>query len=82
MNYESANGIFPPGQMKMATKPPWGITLFVCLRVLLSHRPPPSSSYPLVADILPPKPPHSLAGFPSHLFPAIPLTPLPSLSKY
>ncbi len=31
MNYESNQGIFPPGQMKMATKPPWGITLFVGL---------------------------------------------------
>ena len=48
------------------SKPLWGITLFVCLRVLLSHRPPPSSRYPLVADILPPKPPLSLAGSPSH----------------
>ena len=41
-----------------------------------------TSGYPLVADILPPKPPLSLAAFPSHLFPAIPLTPLLSLSKY
>jgi prepilin-type N-terminal cleavage/methylation domain-containing protein/prepilin-type processing-associated H-X9-DG protein len=31
MNYESANGVFPPGQMKMAAKPPWGTTLFVAL---------------------------------------------------
>ena len=51
-------------------------------RVLLSHRSPPSSSYPLVADILPPKSPLSLAVCPSHFFHAIPLTPLLSLSKY
>jgi prepilin-type N-terminal cleavage/methylation domain-containing protein len=24
MNYESSNSLFPPGQMKMATKPPGG----------------------------------------------------------
>ncbi len=39
MNYESANGIFPPGQMKMATKPPWGITLFVCLLPYVEQQP-------------------------------------------
>jgi prepilin-type N-terminal cleavage/methylation domain-containing protein/prepilin-type processing-associated H-X9-DG protein len=31
LNYESTNGIFPPGQMKLTTKPPSGVTLFVAL---------------------------------------------------
>ena len=39
MNYESANGIFPPGQMKMTTKPPSGVTLFVGLLPYLEQQP-------------------------------------------
>ncbi|MDR3639571.1 MAG: DUF1559 domain-containing protein [Isosphaeraceae bacterium] len=39
MNYESTNGVFPPGQMKMATKPPWGITLFVGLLPYVEQQP-------------------------------------------
>jgi prepilin-type N-terminal cleavage/methylation domain-containing protein/prepilin-type processing-associated H-X9-DG protein len=39
MNYESANGIFPPGQMKLTTKPPSGVTVFVCLLPFLEQQP-------------------------------------------
>jgi prepilin-type N-terminal cleavage/methylation domain-containing protein/prepilin-type processing-associated H-X9-DG protein len=39
MNYESSNGIFPPGQMKLTTKPPAGVTLFVCLLPFLEQQP-------------------------------------------
>jgi prepilin-type N-terminal cleavage/methylation domain-containing protein/prepilin-type processing-associated H-X9-DG protein len=39
MNYESANGLFPSGQMKMTTKPPWGITVFVAILPFLEQQP-------------------------------------------
>ena len=39
LNYESTHGIFPPGQMKMTTKPPWGITLFVNMLPFLEQQP-------------------------------------------
>jgi prepilin-type N-terminal cleavage/methylation domain-containing protein/prepilin-type processing-associated H-X9-DG protein len=39
MNYESANGILPPGQMKLTTKPPSGITVFVTLLPFLEQQP-------------------------------------------
>ncbi len=39
MNYESAHGIFPPGQMKLTTKPPSGFTLFVNLLPFMEQMP-------------------------------------------
>jgi prepilin-type N-terminal cleavage/methylation domain-containing protein/prepilin-type processing-associated H-X9-DG protein len=39
MNYESAHGIFPPGQMKLTTKPPSGFTLFVSLLPFMEQQP-------------------------------------------
>ena len=39
MNYESTNGIFPPGQMKLTTKPPSGVTLFVGLLPFMEQQP-------------------------------------------
>ena len=39
LNYESTHGIFPPGQMKMTTKPPWGITLYVNMLPFLEQQP-------------------------------------------
>ena len=39
MNYESTNGIFPPGQMKLTTKPPSGVTLFVGMLPFLEQQP-------------------------------------------
>ncbi len=39
MNYESTNGVFLPGQMKMTTKPPSGYTLFVNMLPFLEQHP-------------------------------------------
>jgi prepilin-type N-terminal cleavage/methylation domain-containing protein/prepilin-type processing-associated H-X9-DG protein len=39
MNYESTNGILPPGQMKLATRPPSGVTVFVSLLPYLEQQP-------------------------------------------
>jgi prepilin-type N-terminal cleavage/methylation domain-containing protein/prepilin-type processing-associated H-X9-DG protein len=39
MNYESTNGIFPPGQMKLTTRPPSGVTVFVCLLPFMEQQP-------------------------------------------
>ena len=39
MNYESTNGVFPPGQMKLTTKPPSGFTLFVNMLPFLEQQP-------------------------------------------
>src|SRR5277367_1085005 len=39
MNYESTHGIFPPGQMKLMTKPPSGFTLFVNLLPFMEQQP-------------------------------------------
>jgi prepilin-type N-terminal cleavage/methylation domain-containing protein/prepilin-type processing-associated H-X9-DG protein len=39
MNYESTNGIFPAGQMKLTTKPPSGFTLFVSLLPFIEQQP-------------------------------------------
>ena len=39
MNYESTYGIFPPGQMKLTTKPPSGFTLFVSLLPFIEQQP-------------------------------------------
>jgi prepilin-type N-terminal cleavage/methylation domain-containing protein/prepilin-type processing-associated H-X9-DG protein len=39
MNYESAQGIFPPGQMKLTTRPPSGFTLFVNILPFLDQQP-------------------------------------------
>src|ERR1700722_5050806 len=39
MNYESTNGIFPPGQMKLTTRPPSGFTLFVGLLPFIEQQP-------------------------------------------
>ncbi len=38
-NYESAMGVFPPGQMKLKTKPPSGFTLFVNMLPYLEQQP-------------------------------------------
>ena len=39
LNYESTHGIFPPGQMKLTTKPPSGFTLFVNMLPFLEQQP-------------------------------------------
>ena len=39
MNYESTHGVFPPGQMKLTTKPPSGFTLFVNLLPFMEQQP-------------------------------------------
>ena len=39
MNYESTHGIFPPGQMKLTTKPPSGFTLFVNMLPFMEQQP-------------------------------------------
>jgi len=39
MNYESANGVFPPGQMKLTTRPPSGFTLFVNMLPYMEQQP-------------------------------------------
>jgi prepilin-type N-terminal cleavage/methylation domain-containing protein/prepilin-type processing-associated H-X9-DG protein len=39
MNYESTNGILPPGQMKLTTRPPCGVTVFVTLLPYLEQQP-------------------------------------------
>ncbi len=39
MNYESTNGVFPPGQMKLATRPPSGFTLFVNMLPYMEQQP-------------------------------------------
>src|SRR6476620_6468817 len=39
MNYESTHGVCPPGQMKIATKPPSGFTLFVNLLPFMEQQP-------------------------------------------
>ena len=39
MNYESTYGIFPPGQMKLTTKPPSGFTVFVNLLPFIEQQP-------------------------------------------
>ncbi len=39
MNYESSHGIFPPGQMKLTTRPPSGFTLFVNLLPFMEQQP-------------------------------------------
>jgi prepilin-type N-terminal cleavage/methylation domain-containing protein/prepilin-type processing-associated H-X9-DG protein len=39
MNYESTHGIFPPGQMKLTTRPPSGFTLFVNLLPFMEQQP-------------------------------------------
>ena len=39
MNYESTNGVFPPGQMKLTTKPPSGFTLFVNMLPFIEQQP-------------------------------------------
>ena len=39
INYESTHGIFPPGQMKLTTKPPSGFTLFVNMLPFLEQQP-------------------------------------------
>jgi hypothetical protein len=39
MNYESTHGIFPPGQMKLTTRPPSCFTLFVNLLPFLEQQP-------------------------------------------
>jgi len=38
-NYESAMNVFPPGQMKIPTKPPTGVTLFVNMLPYLEQQP-------------------------------------------
>jgi prepilin-type N-terminal cleavage/methylation domain-containing protein/prepilin-type processing-associated H-X9-DG protein len=39
MNYESTHRVFPPGQTKLATKPPSGFTLFVNMLPYLEQQP-------------------------------------------
>jgi prepilin-type N-terminal cleavage/methylation domain-containing protein/prepilin-type processing-associated H-X9-DG protein len=39
LNYESAFGILPPGQMKLLTRPPSGFTLFVNMLPFLDQQP-------------------------------------------
>jgi prepilin-type N-terminal cleavage/methylation domain-containing protein/prepilin-type processing-associated H-X9-DG protein len=39
LNYESTYGIFPPGQMKLTTKPPSGFTIFVNILPFLEQQP-------------------------------------------
>jgi prepilin-type N-terminal cleavage/methylation domain-containing protein/prepilin-type processing-associated H-X9-DG protein len=39
LNYESTHGIFPPGQMKLTTRPPTGFTLFVNMLPFLEQQP-------------------------------------------
>src|SRR6201997_678946 len=39
MNYDSAHGVCPPGQMKLTTKPPSGFTLFVNLLPFIEQQP-------------------------------------------
>jgi prepilin-type N-terminal cleavage/methylation domain-containing protein/prepilin-type processing-associated H-X9-DG protein len=39
MNYESTNGTFPAGQMRVTTKPPSGVTVFVALLPFLEQQP-------------------------------------------
>ncbi len=39
MNYESTYSVFPPGQMRMATKPPWGTTLFMSMLPFIEQQP-------------------------------------------
>jgi len=38
-NYESALGVFPPGQMKLTTKPPSGVTVFVNMLPYIEQQP-------------------------------------------
>ena len=39
MTYESTHGVFPPGQMKLTTKPPSGFTLFVNMLPFIEQQP-------------------------------------------
>jgi prepilin-type N-terminal cleavage/methylation domain-containing protein len=39
MNYESTYGVFPPGQMKLTTRPPSGFTVFVNILPFIEQQP-------------------------------------------